>query len=196
MINENNNYKRNTIPMRTKLTPDIFNEMSEKYPRLSYGGREYKQNCVFFCYPTDFDFAKFSDDCLDSDINTGDAFTALSYCLAVMADYFGYYLEYNKSFIRIMTSALQYDNSEYTNKLIDFLINANYLYKFEDRITSVYAVRTFEVVQATRISKRKYKDKYKSETVDTYKNNPEPIETDEMKSFNATADTVNANPLF
>ena len=91
----------------------------------------------------------------------------------------------------MMTASLQYDNSEYANKLIDFFINAKYLYKFDDRITSVYAVRTFEVVQATRMSKRKYANKNEHKPVDTYKKESKPADNDEMKVFNSMADTNN-----
>lgn len=185
---------RKTIPLRETLTNNIFNEMTESYPLTAVDGREYKQDLKYYSFPSDFDFIQFRLDCDDNDINYSDAFVVWSFLSAQMCSVHGYYCDYRKSLFIKMTSALGF-SEEQCKTIIESLIEIGYLYNFDGRLTNIPVVRTFECVQATRISKRKYANKDEHKPVNTYKNEPKPTELDDMKSFNAAADT-DSMPLF
>lgn len=152
---------RKTIPYRKTLTPDIFTEMTENYPITAVDGREYKQELKYFSVPSDFDFVQFRFDCEDNDLNVFEAYSLWSCLMAQMCLEYGYYCDYTKALVYKISSALGITSDKF-NDIINTLIDMGYLYNFDGRLTCIPVVRTFEVVQSTRISNRSRKKPYKT----------------------------------
>lgn len=166
-----------TIPLRTFLDETIFTEMKEKYPLTSEGGRQYKQTSSFFSIMTDFDFGQFIDDFSSSycelfreeDEKTGislsdDSCVCYSYegftlfmCLnSLMCSSNGYYVDCSKALIRRISADLSI-SILFIERYLKVLIATNYIYFFDNKLLTIYSVRTFETVQSSRISNRNRK---------------------------------------
>lgn len=171
---------RKTIPLREKLTADIFTEMTESYPLIALDGRQYKQNLQYFSVPSDFDFLQFRFDCEDNEISIYEAFTVWSYLMSQMCAEHGYYCNYAKALLFRISTALCLEE-QHCRSIIDALIEMGYLYNFGGRLTCIPAVRTFECVQSTRISNRTRRKPSKTDeeapAIDSRGDTPAPAET-------------------
>ena len=152
--------RQRTIPLRENLDNTIFDEIKELYPSISNRGVEYKQTCSFLGLPCDFDFMELSDNVEEfnenneNKITVSDVFSLFTYCLIKMCKDNGYYFICHKKTIREIAFDMSiYDISVACN-VFDFLVEYNYLYNFDNKITSAIAVRNYECIQSSRMSDR------------------------------------------
>lgn len=163
MRKTNSNTKiKDKIIFRTTLNETIFEEMTNKYPKVSSlrSNIELKQTIDFFSMPSDFNMSEFLYESEDRGI---DSYKALAVLIAIVnfacADE-GYYSIYNRSYIdRIQLTT--HINKEEIKDIIDFLttMESPFIFIFnhenKNKITNVFSVRTFETVQSSRARARK-----------------------------------------
>lgn len=149
------------ITFRKTLTDDIFNEMSEKYPtRSSLSGVELTQNITFCSFPSDehFKIKLLLNKATSEKLNPYEVFTVFFTVVQEACAANGYYSEIDEIYYENISS-LTYINITEVMRIIEFLVQKEYLYIFDNKITSVYNVRTFETVMSARAISRKSKYK-------------------------------------
>lgn len=152
--------KMRTIPMRATLNPSIFEEMATKYPSISKRGIEYKQTLSIIGFPSDFDYNEFIDfvDAYEPKVQVTSALGVYLYCLSKMARENGYYFNVHNRTAREIALSLDLDPTQ-AQDIFNFLIEFEYLYNFDGKITSTIAVRSYEIIQSSRMNNRERSDK-------------------------------------
>ncbi|MBO5143144.1 MAG: hypothetical protein J6J11_01555 [Treponema sp.] len=163
MRKTNSNTKiKDKIIFRTTLDETIFEEMTNKYPRISSlrSNIELKQTIDFFSMPSDFNMSEFLYEAEDRGIDSYKALAVLISIINMACADEGYYSIYNRSYIdRIQLST--HINKEEIKDIIDFLTTMESPFVFifnhenKNKITNIFSVRTFETVQSSRSRARR-----------------------------------------
>lgn len=132
---------KNKILLRDKIDETIFEEMNTLYPTdTKRAGMKSKQSVDHISLPSTFDFLSFQKNASIYNINAAEAFMALNVILSTIANTHGYWTE---------TS-----NISVNSEILEFLVKSGHLARLEDRITSKYSIKEYEITQSTRSRSR------------------------------------------
>lgn len=158
------------IIFRDTIEETIFDEMKELYPtQSSESGVEYKQDIPFLSLPvydTQFNISGLIYDCEDAGLDPYKSLSVLLIIVRLACQDYGYYSIYDRSYIDRINCQTHIERNE-IKKIIEFLNSesedkSKYVYIFENKITNVYSLRTFETVMSSRKIDREKKARLRS----------------------------------